>query len=1796
MVTKYSGRTGSVKGRTKLVLTYSPTSVRNSTSSVKVTARLYWESTYRTQDSHNSVSMGGDLGSWSGGSSFNGTSKLLHTLTKTVSTSYSGSKLITVSGSISNVEASPGSHYVKASIRIPKRPVARPSTPTNVNMALLSDNRMKTTWSSSPSSSRPVTSYTVQYRRLDGTSWTGWKHSATVKGKSYTSNPGSNNHSYQRRVRANNSAGSSGWANSNYVQMTPYEVKNLRARVLASGSDIKVTWDYKDPAESSEFKLQLQRSVNGGSWTTVSSSFGQVKSKPYTSSYTDTNPGNGSNRYRLRILNNGEGDNSGWAESNTVSTIVPPKAPTNLSPDGSVVDFTQSVNFTWIHHDAGDGADQSHYDLRYRADGETAWTYTEAGGTFSEQSEHLFESGELVNGVDYEWQVRTQGNTKEGFGPWSKSAFVTGWTSPVVAIKEGAPPNPLTALPVPLGWTYSQDEGQGQIEWQARLYSLDSGDMFDSILDEKNAESASNSTEFTTALEDGQRYGIMVRARSSQGQWSEWSETTFDVELLVPAELRADIEYNSETGQMNLHILSDAPVQGETAEVVSIDVSRRINGGDWVPIMVGIPFDAETTLVDNIPSTWGVNEYQVTATTEAPSTGIFGPWRNTVNPYVGNTENWLFLNYGETFDYMLKMQGDLSMSGSYDRSKETQKLLGRKKPISLLGEQLSREHSVSGTVEYYEECEYPTVPDEPVELVGSPFFDDASAWDYSEVQAGPDSRVTADAHYRAKKYGYLMDAGETNTEDLVSPSPRTGVPGTEVPGRDQAEVVSRNLWLGSKLSVDRSALSGSRWADNRQTDEGWEITGGDPGTGAYSFVYTTTAYRVPVDSDVPYSWSIPMKNTGDVPFPVKLYSWLGRTTSGSVTKTDEFVLAPGETRVAKLENMITEDADDIRFSMYYNANADKPVEGAKITLLDGITLVADDVAADPFNGDGAKSNDTLLRRNVIPNPSFEHGTECWDGPRGTLTREPVTSGMVGARGAYVAQTSLSQAQLVPSLPILLEEEYAIPVVAGQWVALRFWAASEPDYQIRPLAQVYDSAGSMEQLLGEIQIPDTTAGAVFEFVFQVPADGVKILPGVAALGKVGGSGVPGPGKSLRLDSVIGMISESEGEARAMLDPYFDGDSQGTGDKAYGYEGTVGQSASTEHEAADVVAKNYSISPVSEWYLGGMSREVLDDGWSRITSTGTGYAYISSPSPWGGENPLTPISDDTEVESFEVRVPVGSEPVMVDPRHIQYDLEGKQVILAPSNQVLIPPDGVPRIVTTPINRADGAVGIRALLYLRNADNANSPDNMVEVRRGYIGHEGNFFDGSTADTVDRLYRWADDGSSIELITDSQSLYRWVGTEGDSESEKYLPAVPGYFGEYGEDIAVEDNRTYSLEAFVSAPDLRSVARRNLTSQGDFASNRQLWGSAEISGNGGSWSADEGGTVGESSAKTAAATVLLYKIYGQARVAHEVPASMIGVPGLAGKTFTVGVDMTPAEDVATAAEEQFMRFQALDANKETIQVGGSNFQYIYGSTPAEGTRLIGQVTFPANTQYFSMDVMNGSTNTEIFWDAVTFEEDVTDGDWIEDNGIREWLGAENIDVAQLMVETFDTEGVSLGVEVAGELTPDNFSSRWRTIEGEYSVGTGVSRMRVWVQWLVNGEHPERQSDWYFGGMKIRETQTVPDRWPGPDSNPDEWREAQYESTTVCLRTPSGHRIFGAMSGLEVSAVEGSLDLGAVSFTVTETDYTENPMTIDESDIWELYSAEGEVQPIQVEAQGGTDDDGTYIPPIVLDPFVVTDA
>ena len=177
----------------------------------------------------------------------------------------------------------------------------------------------------------------------------------------------------------------------------------------------------------------------------------------------------------------------------------------------------------------------------------------------------------------------------------------------------------------------------------------------------------------------------------------------------------------------------------------------------------------------------------------------------------------------------------------------------------------------------------------------------------------------------------------------------------------------RNLWRGSKLSKDRSALTTNAWSDGgKQVDDGLEVTITSESDGSQSPAYTSGGYRVDVVAGETYSLAVPVRNSGAVQFPVKIMAYFD--PSGGEASGIHW-LSPGETKVIKIENMVAPNDGTVRFSWRVDTNDPRLPVGGKIVLLDGITLVQSATVPDfLFNGDGVMPAETLKRRNINPDP------------------------------------------------------------------------------------------------------------------------------------------------------------------------------------------------------------------------------------------------------------------------------------------------------------------------------------------------------------------------------------------------------------------------------------------------------------------------------------------------------------------------------------------------------------------------------------------------------------------------------------------------------------------------------------------------------------------------------------------------------------------------------------------------------------------------------------------------------------
>ena len=335
----------------------------------------------------------------------------------------------------------------------------------------------------------------------------------------------------------------------------------------------------------------------------------------------------------------------------------------------------------------------------------------------------------------------------------------------------------------------------------------------------------------------------------------------------------------------------------------------------------------------------------------------------------------------------------------------------------------------------------------------------------------------------------------------------------------------RNLWLGSKLSEDRSAFGGQSGNNWEHTDTGWRGTIQVASSGAFSLIYTSPAYRVPVESNKPYSWLIPIRNPGSTPFNLSVSTWLERSTSGSEGQSFSAVLQPGETRYVKFEGLQSDSAKDIRFSLYYGTDDPKPVVGTQVELLNGITLVQSETAPDfPFNGDGAKPVEALVRRNATTNPSFEDGKTGW-GNNTTYSTASIAPGEGVSSGAALLHVANAEATGFT----YLGAPRLYGLTGGQYVAVgaKFKRYSEVAYA-RFRYIFYNSSG------GQTGSPWLTPGATelggdyshLTGVAQAPSGTVSVIPYAYIFDGPAGDVAPAEGTGWYVDEWITVAADTK----------------------------------------------------------------------------------------------------------------------------------------------------------------------------------------------------------------------------------------------------------------------------------------------------------------------------------------------------------------------------------------------------------------------------------------------------------------------------------------------------------------------------------------------------------------------------------------------------------------------------------------------------------------------------------------------
>jgi hypothetical protein len=591
--------------------------------------------------------------------------------------------------------------FITQHVAIPGRLPAPPAAPSAVVLTRNTDTQATLTWTRNATTGNPYANQTIQMRTWSGsTPWTeaSWANIAAVAGTatSYVKSTGlQSNRVYQFRIRSENAGGSSAWVNSGVIFMTPAAPTGVTSAMNSTGTAITTTWTDAAYAytPTNPLSWKIQRSVNGGAFADI----GTVATQS-TTTFTDNTANTAqTNAYRVAAVVGSL--QSAYATAATVPAATPPLAPTLLAPNGVSVDLVNDVNrFSWQHNPGATNVVQTHFTIRWSSNGGSTWN-TLANDIASANQFYDVPAGALANGVPYLWQVRTEGVVSAGYGAYSASAALTGSTKPVVTLT--SPTASTNTLHIIATWTYAQAELLPQAAYQALLYDA-TGTL---LLEEIDGFDATTTVSFAYAAVSGVDYVVKVRAQSSLGIWSNYSTVTTNYFLFPPADVGVTGEFQPCLGTVLLHFTPTASVPGTTVDVASVTLERRTVGTDWVTLAEGLL--VPTDFLDTLPATNGVNEYRVTAVSLTPS-------RKTMPVFevdgtdglsgVGVDPLWVWIAYGDNFENVLRVHGDLQISEATNRQRANQHFLGRARPVALVGQATDRAVSVGGKLFFDQTC------------------------------------------------------------------------------------------------------------------------------------------------------------------------------------------------------------------------------------------------------------------------------------------------------------------------------------------------------------------------------------------------------------------------------------------------------------------------------------------------------------------------------------------------------------------------------------------------------------------------------------------------------------------------------------------------------------------------------------------------------------------------------------------------------------------------------------------------------------------------------------------------------------------------------------------------------------------------------------------------------------------------------------------------------------------------------------------------------------------------------------
>lgn len=578
---------------------------------------------------------------------------------------------VTCTGRVRNTGSyTPGSSQASVSVTIAHIEYDEPAAPSSCSASRASDTQAKVTWENGSATSDAPRSAVLIERQTDSG---GWVQIASLGAsvENYTDNGISANHRYSYRVRSKGDGGYSVYDQSGYIYTTPAAPASVSAAKEADNS-VTVSADVSNVNTATSYRVQ--RVIGTGEWEDLDA----------VDSFPITDHASGTVTYRVSSVRGSL--ESGFTQSNPITTIAPPLAPAFTSKPPAVAPVGQPLSISW-NPNHPDGSAQVAAQVECSVDSGDPTTYDIEGGTTT------WDVPESVTGSPCTAKVRVR--TKGADPSWGEWSSYIEWSmdyAPSVVITYPETDGSVVgAIPLQIGWEVSSQSG----------VSSQSLSLYDSTGEEVHrAELASGARSYSLSGEtylpqnfSGYTVSVTVRGGSSltttatrafstdyAGPALPWVQVTYGEDLaaevmvrhgnpgwalegttLVSPEDNADAEGVPITAGAEQTSVEGIIELGDVLPTKTVSVSRVLPDGTQK--LIAGELDSGQTARDQLPPLNTEYEYMVTAISEFGTAST-----NDVSAYVQSDDE--AFNFGPGAETCLRLGLDATGSESMSHSGE----------------------------------------------------------------------------------------------------------------------------------------------------------------------------------------------------------------------------------------------------------------------------------------------------------------------------------------------------------------------------------------------------------------------------------------------------------------------------------------------------------------------------------------------------------------------------------------------------------------------------------------------------------------------------------------------------------------------------------------------------------------------------------------------------------------------------------------------------------------------------------------------------------------------------------------------------------------------------------------------------------------------------------------------------------------------------------------------------------------------------------------------------------------------